>query len=307
MKNLDKILKVVGEKINKNSFINQTLTLFVFIGLASGCTETIELELETAAKRLVVDGNVTNEQKMHFLRLSESVSFFSDSASPTVSGAQVLISDGINVERLSEAQDIPGIYYTSENFGGVPGRTYSLSVSNVDIDEDGEMEEYTSHAPLPDVSAPDSITMEFDEGWNVWKILLYARENPETEDYYMFRLFKNGTLISNTISEYSVVSDKFFDEGNANGIWVQSIDAGQESGEFEEGDVITLQMCGITEEYFDFVQAVQQENRGQYPLFSGPPANVPGNISNGALGFFSAFSVSYVSLLYHEGEDYSEK
>ncbi|HKK68769.1 MAG TPA: DUF4249 domain-containing protein, partial [Bacteroidales bacterium] len=263
--------------------------------------------LDTAEKRLVVDGNITTEQRVHFLRLSESVSFFSDSASPPVSGAEVLITDGINDERLTESQDMPGIYITSDFFGGIPGRTYSLSVSNVDINEDGAMETYTSAAPLPDVSAPDSIELVFDEGWNVWKILLYAQENPETEDYYLFRLLKNGTLISNTISEYSVVSDKFFNEGKADGIWVQSIDASQESGDFEEGDVITLQMCGITEEYFEFIEAVQQESRGQYPLFSGPPANAPGNISNGALGYFSAFSVSHVSFWYHEGEDYSEQ
>jgi hypothetical protein len=31
---------------------------------------------------------------------------------------------------------------------------------------------------------------------------------------------------------------------------------------------------------------------GSNPLFSGPPANVKGNISNGAIGFFAAYTTS---------------
>lgn len=279
--------------------------IMVFFFLLGGCTETIQLDLKTVEKRLVVDANVTSMEKIHYVRLTESVPFFSDSASPPVSGATVLISDGVRIESLTESKDMPGYYLASEGFKGEPGMGYSLSVSDVDINDDGEPETYSAFSHMPDVSGPDSIELVYDEDWDVWKVLLYAQENPETEDFYLFRLLKNGTLISNTISEFSVVSDKFFDEGKADGVWVQSIDASQEGGEFEEGDVIILEMSGITEEYFDFIEAVQQENRGQYPLFSGPPANVPGNISNGGLGFFAAYSISYVSFRYHEGQDYT--
>ena len=290
--------------------INTIGSFFKYSGVVllcalAACTETIELDLKTAGKRLVVDGNITSQPRIHYIRLSESVSFFSDTASPPVTNADVMLTDGIHIEHLNESSEMPGIYFTSDNFRGKPGMGYTLSISNVDINSDGENESYSAYSFMPDVSAPDSIELVYDENWDVWKILLYAQENPATNDFYLFRLLKNGTLISNNISEYSVVSDKFFDDGKANGIWVQSIDASKESGKFAEGDVITLQMCGITKDYFDFVEAVQQERRGQYPLFSGPPANVPGNISGDALGFFSAFSVSYVSLWYHEGQDYS--
>ncbi len=76
---------------------------------------------------------------------------------------------------------------------------------------------------------------------------------------------------------------------------MQSIDAEDGRDAFEDGDVITLQMCGITEEYYEFIEGVQREKRGRYPLFSGPPANVRSNLDNGALGFFTAFSASYAS------------
>jgi hypothetical protein len=119
-------------------------------------------------------------------------------------------------------------------------------------------------------------------------------------------LLKNGTLISDNISEYSVVSDKFFEDGLADGIWVQSIEVEDEDQDFQEGDILTLEMSGITKEYYKFIVAVQRENREQYPLFSGPPANARGNISNNALGFFPAFSVSYRSYIVRGDEKTGE-
>ena len=58
----------------------------------------------------------------------------------------------------------------------------------------------------------------------------------------------------------------------------------------EPGDSITLEMAGITEEYANFIWDVQDETGFNTPLFSGPPANIRGNISNGAIGFFYAYS-----------------
>jgi|GEM_PF-87465 hypothetical protein len=274
----------------------------IILYAGSGCTETIELELESVSRRLVVDGMVMSDQKMHYVRLTESVSFFNDSASPPVSGADVFLSDGEQIERLVESGELPGFYISSGEIEGEPGKTYSLSISGVDIDDDGVEESYSARSYLPPVTAPDSIEMVYDEGWEIWKVLLYASDNPETEDYYLFRVYKNGSLMSDNLSEFSIVSDKFFDGGTADGVWIQSIDAGSNNDLFEPDDVITLQMCGITEEYYRFVESVQRENRRRYPLFSGPPANAKGNVTNGALGFFTAFSAKYASYRFTEDD-----
>ncbi|MGQ1890315.1 DUF4249 domain-containing protein [Thermophagus sp. OGC60D27] len=266
----------------------------------NACTETIDLELESANKRLVVDGLVMSNQRRHFVRLTQSVPFLSDSASPLVSDATVLLTDGEITEQLSESDEFPGVYISPGNILGQSGKTYFLSISDVDINEDGVEEEYTAHCYMPAVTMPDSINIVYDSTWNIWKVLLYAKDNLETEDYYLFRVFKNGTLISDRLGEFSIVSDQFFVDGVADGIWIQSIAAGEDQEVFAAGDVITLQMCGITEEYFRFIESVQEENRFRYPLFSGPPANAEGNISNGGLGFFAAFSAQYASFRFDE-------
>ena len=61
-----------------------------------------------------------------------------------------------------------------------------------------------------------------------------------------------------------------------------------------EGDTIVLEVCNITSEYQKFVMFLKDEVQSSNPLFSPPPANVPGNISNGGLGYFAAYPVQYV-------------
>jgi hypothetical protein len=287
-------------------FFVRNVVFFFFVALLiplfSRCTETIDLDLKSTTQRLVVEGMITDDPHMCYLRLTESVPFMIDSASPNVSDAKVSILDGYQTIEFREVSGNPGYYVAPSDFEGIPGRTYELSISGVDIGGDGEKERYEASCYMPFVNRPDSIDLVYDNSWEVWKVLLYASDNTDTEDYYLFRLLKNGTLISDNISEYSVVSDKFFEDGRADGIWVQSIDVETEDQDFQEGDIITLEMCGITKEYYKFIQAVQRENRKQYPLFSGPPANAPGNISNNALGFFPAFSVSYKSYQFRGDE-----
>ncbi len=264
----------------------------VFLG---GCTEIIDLELKSVDQKLVVEGVVTNEMKVQYVRLSKSIAYLDNEPTPEVSGATITLSDGISTMGMKESTDFPGVYMTNEIFRGVPGRVYVLKVEDVDIDNDGESELYEASSLMPYVGQADSIALHYSDEWELWKILLYAQDPPESQDFYMFRVFKNSNLISGSISEYSIVSDKYFDGNYANGIWVQSLDAGEDSHPLEEGDVISLQMAGISKEFYDFIDAVQRENRGQYPLFSGPPANVPGNVSNDALGFFTAIAVTYES------------
>lgn len=292
----------------KNKFTDCSIGVMLFLKnlsfclllFFSSCTEYIDIELETTSKRLVVEGMVMSDQEYHYVRLTQSIPFLSDTISPPVSGATVMLSDGDRNEYLSESDEYPGYYISLGGIVGQPGKTYSLFISEVDINGDGEDEVYSASCYMPSVTQPDSIKIVYDDSWEVWKVLLYAKDNPDTDDYYLFRIFKNRTLISDRLGEYSVVSDQFFDGGVANGVWVQSIADSEDHEVFSVGDVITLQMCGITKEYFEFIEAVQEENRFRYPLFSGPPANAEGNITNGGLGFFAAFSAKYATFEFDE-------
>ena len=63
------------------------------------------------------------------------------------------------------------------------------------------------------------------------------------------------------------------------------------------GDTITFELNVLSRAYYDFLRAAKREISGGNPLFAGPPANVPGNISNGALGIFGAYTISRQSVI----------
>jgi hypothetical protein len=56
------------------------------------------------------------------------------------------------------------------------------------------------------------------------------------------------------------------------------------------GDTIELELSSIPEDYCALYLGSQDASGLNSPLFSGPPANVRTNISNGAIGYFSAYS-----------------
>ena len=61
---------------------------------------------------------------------------------------------------------------------------------------------------------------------------------------------------------------------------------------------VTVEMHSISRKYYDFLVAIALETEFNGDLFSGPPANIPSNISNGGLGFFiaSAVTTEYIEI-----------
>jgi FAD/FMN-containing dehydrogenase len=57
-----------------------------------------------------------------------------------------------------------------------------------------------------------------------------------------------------------------------------------------------IELSAITKEYYDFINQVKQAGFS-IPFFSGPPANVVGNISSNGVGFFAAYSSSFAKTI----------
>jgi len=256
----------------------------------------MELQLNDTYPRLVVDGRISTDTTQHFVRLTRSGSYFDNKLPDAVSNAIVTITDDVQTIQLTESSEYPGFYLTSSNYYGVPGRTYRLNIQDVDINNDGISEIYEAESALRPVAPIDSVRLEYHELWNLWKVLLYAQDPIETQDFYSFAISLNDSSLTNRYSELGFVDDRFFDGNYASGVWVQTIDEEGQEVELKDGDWVSLTMHGITEEFYDFLVAVEEETGFKAPLFSGPPSNVPGNISNGALGFFQAYSYSVDSV-----------
>lgn len=281
-------------KIIQN-YIAASLVLLSFVVFFQSCTERIDIDLDSTFTRCVIYGEITTDTTAHKVRITRSADYYSNKPSEPISGASVSISDGTSNFFLSESLTEPGNYFTTSDIYGLPGKTYTLNVSNVDLNGNGALSSYTARSELKPVSSIDSIGAEYNSLWKIWEIKAWAKDPKESTDFYMFKVYINGVLNADSLRNLVVVEDKFFNGNFTNGITVYMVE-GQDT--IKTNDLITLDICGINKDYFHFVTEAQTMINPQIPLFSGPPANVRTNITNDAVGYFTAYSISSKSRRY---------
>lgn len=279
--------------MNKNIFPKLFIMLTATLIFAGACTERIDIELDETYNRLVVDGQITSDDTLaHQVILTKSTSYYYNQPPPPVREADVQISDDEgNVVLLSEEE--PGIYQPPQGFKAETGRTYTLDIRL--SDEIGGQDHYTASSYTPDINDTAYIKLVYHPDWGekgYYVVTCYYWDLPEA-NFYMFNIYKNDTLLTDTISKKQVVDDRFYNGGFTNGIGVGYLDQSNEREIVRPGDVITFQAASITEGYAYFIWKVQEEVSFSTPLFSGPPANVVGNISGGAIGYFTCYPVVY--------------
>jgi hypothetical protein len=274
--------------------IRKILQIVLLALLTGACTEKIDITLDSTYTRLVVDGNIESDTGAYAIALTKSADYFSNEPVPRVVNALVWISSGTNTFLLHESKKgISGIYETDSNFAGYTGNTYTL---HVELPEEiAGKSRFEASSFMPSVTHLDSIEAVFKPEMGrkgIWIIKLWAQEPGNESNFYMFNLYKNGKLLTDTITKKVVSEDKFFNGSYMNGVPVMYINNDHPWETIYPGDTIMLQMSGITKEYFDFINEVKQSGFN-IPFFSGPPANVNGNVNNGGVGFFAAYSNSF--------------
>jgi len=266
-------------------FIIILVSLSVF-----SCTEKIDIQLDDSYTRLVVDGSITTDTMAHTVILSTTSSYFYNQPTPMVTGAKVSITDGTQTFNLRE--DSAGYYHTDPSVYGIGSRTYTLNIKLFTA-VGGHMD-YSAVSTLNPVHPLDSISLLFHPEWSdrgIWEVKCYVQE-PPTIDFYRFLVSRNQVLLTDSLKEWFVIDDKFFNGNYTNGATIAYLRQGSKAEGLSKGDTVTVEVNNIGKEYANFLWDAQAELRGSNPLFSGPPSNVKGNISNGAVGFFAAYSAT---------------
>ena len=277
----------------KNYFISNLFVVFAFVAIFASCTETIELDLNTDNNiRLVVDAELSTETKAHLVKLNLTKDYFKEGESDAAENAIVSISNGTDTETLEELT--PGHYYTSEGFYGEENETYTLR-----IEYGGEV--YTSTSTIYPVMPIDSISYEIFEtvegGFD-------DDEEEEDPDYSLYAFFQEPAtpnqyyLFKHTINHKPSedILDWFFTEDIlVNGNYIADADFFDFDAEI--GDTVTFEAYSISEEGYEYLNAILLETEFRGGLFDGAPANVPSNMSNGALGSFITVDVERSSLI----------
>lgn len=273
--------------------IASIFTIIVF----NSCEEEItDISFNTREPQLVVEGYVSTDTIRHKVILSKTMNLLDDSAIPYISDAEVTISDGFSVFKLSEDANKKGTYYTDSVMSGVPGRIYSLFVKNVDVNGDGVMEEYSAKSELKDINPIDSFNVVFDnsnphrKGWNV---NLYAMDKGGGRNFYLIKVFKNNVLLTDSVFKYSIADNTGFEGAYYDGYPAYFLSDERSDEKVKANDTLTVEMYGITKDYYNFIVDFITEYFPKVPMFSGPSADISTNIEpkDKAVGIFTAYSI----------------
>jgi len=272
------------------------IILFIF---EYSCKEEEIINLDNnIEKQLVVFSEMTDKDTIQFVYLSTTFSEFSDyEENNPVSNANVYIYNQNDTITLLENPNEKGTYYTTNTFIPKQNITYTLVIGNVDINNDGIIETYSANTTMGKTMDIESMNIYYDNNKDGWNICMTGNEPGETKNYYLFRVYKNDTLITKKITDYRISNDEYYNGSELENVIVQFLD--EDEGQIiKNNDIITLEVAGITQGYYQFLHNIKEETDDDIAFFQGPSAQISGNISNNTPGYFAIMSVSRESCIY---------
>ena len=251
--------------------INSIIYIAILVFGLSGCEKVIDLDLNTTAPVIVVDGQVTNSLIVgSIVKLSYTNNVNSDNNIIPLIGATVTIQeDNGLVHSLPEVSN--GVY---RNVGlvGITGKIYNLKVviNGVIL---------TSSSKMPTMVNFDSLVLEdFPNFGKTIKVVTPFYNDPKGygNNYNLF-MFKNGRLIKDAFA----YDDLFIDGKKVTFPLIYS----REEDEFKKGDIIEVVMNCIDYDNYKYWFSFSQSSTGSPQAV---PNNPISNIKGNAIGVFGA-------------------
>jgi hypothetical protein len=308
-------------KIDNNKFKFQYKYLFIILLISTlyACQQDLNIEIKTNDKRLLVDGEFTSDTIVHSIRLYCSGSLITGKPQTSVSGAKIIVTDMVDTIYYTENKDTMGLYQTPYKCYGKSGHAYTLIITNVDIDNDGKTETYTSSdntMPVPVVF--DSLTSTFGYNGDGRQVvnLAYYQLNYHSPDYlYSFTLINNSTE-NGTVTkrlgtgEFARFESSYQQEKVLNPETTLSASAyyAISPSKVKKGDTISFIGFNLTQKQYSFLKEFDANTSGDDPFMDNIydqleiPSNISTNIepSDKAAGYFFVYSVSKISKIFNE-------
>src|ERR1700722_927346 len=96
------------------------LLLFMPVLLYS-CKKVIQIDLNSAAPQIVIEGNITDTTGPYLVTISKTVNFSASNSFPPVQGATVQITDSMTAQTYAMTESTPGSYYSIGALRGQSG------------------------------------------------------------------------------------------------------------------------------------------------------------------------------------------
>ena len=253
--------------------------------LFSSCEKIInpdELKLKNTDPKLIIEGYITNQPGPYQVKITQSVSYFSNNPYPIIDNAFVTLSDNTGQADTLLYQG-NGVYATN-SFTGIQGRFYYLTVT-----VNGKV--YTAESLMLPMVSIDALTYGFKEASPHYKAgyfpTLKAQDDPAYTNYYLIRGFKNGQeqrRPEDSVLNFVVLIDYTFNGNQLNR---------ELTFRYDIADTAAVELYTLDYNGYQFYLTLQQQlTSGASPFFSTQPGNIKTNITNGATGYFGAHTIS---------------
>jgi hypothetical protein len=292
----------------------------LFVLSMISCQKSVDIDFQTNDRRLVVRGEFTNDTTVQSIRLYRSGSVTTGRPQTVVSGAKTFITDGIDTFTYLENPGSPGLYQTPRTCCGIGGHTYTLYISNVDIDGDGSDEEYTAQTMMPMPVRFDSLVSFYGvNGDNiagtVANLGYYTTFYGGPDYLYDYVIVNNSDTLS-TISDnlgtgWLTTQESFYQAKKEN---VPGLTANGRAAFWIEpprhvvkkGDTICIVGLNFNKDQYEFLKAFDNNTTGGSLMEDNVydqlriPANLPTNMqpSDKAAGYFLIYSVSRINRVF---------
>lgn len=254
------------------------LLLFLAVLFFPGCEKVVDVSLDTADPRLVVDASINWQQgtpgNVQVIKLSTTADYFG-TGTPKVSGATIFITNSSNaVFNFVEGAE-PGSYIC-EDFVPQINETYILTINH-------QGQTYTSTEKLLAAPAITRVEQNNEGGFTGQDIEVkyFFNDIPNESNFYFLEIRDPYKVIP----EYGVLEDRFFQNNEMFSLYF--------SEDLKPADVLTLTIYGVSQDYYNYIDILlEQAGTTSVGPFATPTSTIRGNIvnqtdfGNYALGFF---------------------
>lgn len=267
----------------KNKMSNYSIlcyfSLLISLLFFSSCEKVIDINYEEGSTKFVIEGTVSNLSiQQPTVKLSQTKKFEEDNTFVGISGAVVTIQ--VNNDTIYSLPETEKGIYTTKAFRGIPGSSYKL---NVTINGNT----FTALSVMPLQLVPlDAITVEdLSFGGSTSKTIYPDYFDPLGKgNSYRFIEYVNGEQVKAVFVQNDAISD---------GLRITR-PLIYRDGDINSGDNVKVDMLCIDENIYKYWYSLDQASTGNS---NATPANPVSNINGGALGYFSAHSISSKAMI----------
>ena len=253
----------------------------------SSCQQVVNIDLNKANPQMVIEGIVSDQKNPPSVALSMSGNYFEPSLYfPPVTNASVFIADELG--EVDTLKEVTSGNYQSARIQGTSGRTYSLRVL-------ANGNEYDATSTMPQKVTIDSmfaVPRTESDGDHGYDLYVLFKDPPKMGNYYRLNIHVSVPISPDSIDgrRYHLYSDKLTNGNEA--VYRVRMRRFVSARDTVKVDLLCIDKSAY--DYFNTLDDILTSDRAPTAL---APANPNTNLSNGALGYFAAWTVDTKTMI----------